>query len=138
MTNAVGIDLGTSTIKLTCGDMKYKIPSVIGTPNPGWTGMATDKSWLNNLIIDDDGNSTLVNVQVPGCSWGFINLEPFIVENNAQKLVKIGNADVRFMESGDIVEIGIDAVKNDPALLLCNRPECVWCNDSRDLLGVKK
>ncbi|MBY8999916.1 MAG: ParM/StbA family protein [Candidatus Heimdallarchaeota archaeon] len=55
MTNAVGIDLGTSTIKLTCGDLKYKIPSVIGTPNPGWTGMATDKSWLNNLIIDDDG-----------------------------------------------------------------------------------
>ncbi len=53
MTNAVGIDLGTSTIKLTCGDQKYRIPSVIGNPNPGWTGMTSDKSWLNNLIIED-------------------------------------------------------------------------------------
>ncbi len=53
MTNAVGIDLGTSTIKLTCQDKKYRIPSVIGTPNPGWQGMSQDKSWLNNLIIED-------------------------------------------------------------------------------------
>ncbi|MCG3256975.1 MAG: ParM/StbA family protein [Candidatus Heimdallarchaeota archaeon] len=53
MTNAVGIDLGTSTIKLTSGDNKYRIPSVIGTPNPGWQGMSSDKSWLNNLIIED-------------------------------------------------------------------------------------
>ena len=53
MTNAVGIDLGTSTIKLTCGDLKYRIPSVIGSPNPGWQGMSSDKSWLNNLIIED-------------------------------------------------------------------------------------
>ncbi|MCG3220967.1 MAG: hypothetical protein H7641_06265, partial [Candidatus Heimdallarchaeota archaeon] len=53
MTNAVGIDLGTSTIKLTCGDLQYRIPSVIGTPNPGWQGMSSDKSWLNNLIIED-------------------------------------------------------------------------------------
>jgi actin-like ATPase involved in cell morphogenesis len=54
MTNAVGIDLGTSTIKLTCGENKYRIPSVIGTPNPGWQGMSSDKSWLNNLIIEDN------------------------------------------------------------------------------------
>ena len=53
MTNAVGIDLGTSTIKLTSGDKSYRIPSVIGTPNPGWQGMSSDKSWLNNLIIED-------------------------------------------------------------------------------------
>jgi len=26
---------------------------VIGTPNPGWQGMSSDKSWLNNLIIED-------------------------------------------------------------------------------------
>ncbi|MCE7741324.1 MAG: ParM/StbA family protein [Candidatus Heimdallarchaeota archaeon] len=53
MTNAVGIDLGTSTIKLISENYQYRIPSLIGTPNPGWQGMSSDKSWLNNLIIED-------------------------------------------------------------------------------------
>ncbi len=53
ITRAVGVDLGTSTIKIVCGDQQYKIPSVIGSPNPGWAGLVQDKSLLNNLIIED-------------------------------------------------------------------------------------
>ncbi len=57
VTKPVGIDLGTSTIKLSAGESLARIPSIIGEPNPGWTGMVTDKSWINNLVIDlgDDG-----------------------------------------------------------------------------------
>jgi len=53
MTKAVGVDLGTSTIKISSDGHRYKIPSVIGTPNPGWSGMSSDKSWENNLVIED-------------------------------------------------------------------------------------
>jgi len=61
MTKAVGVDLGTSTIKLVCGDHSYRIPSVIGSPNLGWSGMVQDKSWLNNLIIEDaNGNDVYI------------------------------------------------------------------------------
>ncbi len=51
MTTHVGIDLGTSTIKISCGDTKILIPSIIGEPNPGWTGMSSDKTLENNLVL---------------------------------------------------------------------------------------
>ncbi len=59
MTRAVGVDLGTSTIKLISGEKMFKLPSVIGTPNPGWGGMSQDKTWQNNLIIEDVNKSEL-------------------------------------------------------------------------------
>lgn len=52
----VGIDLGTSTIKVSFGDRKFRIPSIIGEPNPGgFAGIMQDTSWESNLIaiIDD-------------------------------------------------------------------------------------
>ena len=51
MTLYVGCDLGTSTIKVTCGDTKFLIPSLIGEPNPGWTGGTLDQRLETNLII---------------------------------------------------------------------------------------
>ena len=58
---SVGVDLGTSSIKVSSGNRKYKIASVIGSPNPGWQGMSSDKSWLNNLIIvNPDGQETYI------------------------------------------------------------------------------
>ncbi len=47
----IGVDLGTSTIKVSFKNKKYKITSLIGEPNPGFRGIAADKSWENNLII---------------------------------------------------------------------------------------
>jgi len=51
MTLYVGCDLGTSTIKVTCGDTKYLIPSLIGEPNPGWSGGTLDQSLETNLVL---------------------------------------------------------------------------------------
>lgn len=48
----VGIDLGTSTIKISYKKQKIKIPSIIGEPNPGFRGISPDQSWENNLIIE--------------------------------------------------------------------------------------
>jgi actin-like ATPase involved in cell morphogenesis len=58
----VGIDLGTSTIKMSskAGGELIKIPSIIGDPNPGWTGMTLDKSLENNLVLEEDGKSYFV------------------------------------------------------------------------------
>jgi actin-like ATPase involved in cell morphogenesis len=51
MVTHVGIDLGTSTIKICCGERKILIPSLIGEPNPGWTGMTIDKTLEKNLVL---------------------------------------------------------------------------------------
>ncbi|NHJ48854.1 MAG: ParM/StbA family protein [Asgard group archaeon] len=58
----VGIDLGTSTIKMSSksGGTLIKIPSIIGDPNPGWTGMTLDKSLENNLVLEEGGKSFFV------------------------------------------------------------------------------
>ena len=54
MTLHVGIDLGTSTVKIHCGSQKYMIPSIIGEPNPGWSGMTMDKSLINNMVLIEE------------------------------------------------------------------------------------
>ncbi|NHJ33312.1 MAG: ParM/StbA family protein [Asgard group archaeon] len=62
-TMAIGIDLGTSITKLVGPEGKkvVKIPSLVGDPNPGWKGLGTDKSWINNLMLQtDDGKKYFV------------------------------------------------------------------------------
>ncbi len=57
----VGIDLGTSTIKTSFGSTRYRFPSVIGEPNPaGFVSVTRDKSWINNLVIEIDGEEWYV------------------------------------------------------------------------------
>ena len=93
--------------------------------------------WREIEVFDDDGNVEIVKVLNPGCSGGFDNLEPFIMEKNAQQIKKIGNATVRYMKASDIIEIGVEALKDNPALLLCERPDCLWCANARKILGGK-
>jgi len=53
---AIGIDLGTSLTKLVGdnGKKELQIPSIVGDPNPGWKGLGTDKTWINNLVLTSD------------------------------------------------------------------------------------
>ena len=50
---ALGIDLGTSTIKLSCANNLRKIPSIIGAPLEGWKGFSGDSSLEKNLVINE-------------------------------------------------------------------------------------
>jgi actin-like ATPase involved in cell morphogenesis len=42
------------------GKKLFKIPSIIGDPNPGWTGMTLDKSLENNLVLEENGQTFFV------------------------------------------------------------------------------
>ncbi|MHA1271500.1 MAG: hypothetical protein ACTSPY_17035 [Candidatus Helarchaeota archaeon] len=53
ITIAIGIDIG-GNIKFSGMDKQISIPNIIGVPNVGWTGISTDKSWINNLILVED------------------------------------------------------------------------------------
>jgi len=57
---AIGIDLGTSTIKISFGTRKLRFPSVIGEPRPGFRGLIEDKSLLSNLVIEHKGREWYV------------------------------------------------------------------------------
>lgn len=57
----VGIDLGTSTIKTSFMDKRFRLASIIGEPNPaGFKGVAYDTSWENNLVIEIGGEEWYV------------------------------------------------------------------------------
>ena len=59
----IGLDLGTSTIKVSSDRFgkELKIPSLIGEPNTGgFDGMSIDKTWVNNLVITQDGQQYYV------------------------------------------------------------------------------
>ena len=87
--------------------------------------------WKDVEVFDDEGNTGIVKVYDPGCSEGFDNIEPVLTEKNAQKIIKIGNTQVRYMKASDVINIGIEAVRKNPRLLLCNRPDCIFCNYTR-------
>ncbi|MHA1213034.1 MAG: hypothetical protein ACTSSH_11285, partial [Candidatus Heimdallarchaeota archaeon] len=55
---AIGIDLGTSTIKMSCAHHLKKVPSIVGNPLEGWRGFSGDSSLEKNLVIKD-GNRKL-------------------------------------------------------------------------------
>ncbi|NHJ49026.1 MAG: hypothetical protein FK733_14665 [Asgard group archaeon] len=55
---AIGIDLGTSTIKLSCASHLKKIPSILGFPLEGWKGFSGDSSLEKNLVIHDDNGKS--------------------------------------------------------------------------------
>lgn len=48
---SAGADLGTSTIKTVSEKQTFRIPSIIGEPNPGFKGSPADESWEKNLKI---------------------------------------------------------------------------------------
>ncbi|MEX2683341.1 MAG: hypothetical protein Q6373_017325 [Candidatus Sigynarchaeota archaeon] len=57
-----GMDLGTSSLKTSFenGTKKFKMISMIGDVSEGWTGMSTDKSLINNLVMEHDGKEYFV------------------------------------------------------------------------------
>ena len=57
-----GMDLGTSTVKVSTNNNEnlFKIASVIGDVNEGWTGMSVDTSWVNNLVLEQSGKEYFV------------------------------------------------------------------------------
>ncbi|MFX0140316.1 MAG: hypothetical protein ACFFDN_42140 [Candidatus Hodarchaeota archaeon] len=56
ITIPIGIDIG-GNIKISCGEEKFSIPSIIGNPNPGWIGISAKKDLKDNLILFEEGQS---------------------------------------------------------------------------------
>jgi aminoglycoside 3-N-acetyltransferase len=51
----------------------------------------------------------------------FNRIEPVLKAHNAIKAVKIGDADVRYVFSKDVIELGTAALKKNPRLLVVNK-----------------
>ncbi|TFF86448.1 MAG: hypothetical protein EU551_01490 [Promethearchaeota archaeon] len=55
----IGIDIG-GYIKFSRKDIKIAIPNVIGSRTSGWSGLSSDESWINNLVLIQDGSEFFI------------------------------------------------------------------------------
>ena len=101
-------------------------------------GLPFLEQWRDVVVAGADGVTRTVRTLHPGCSLGFDRIEPYLVEKGAQKTVTIGDARVRYMKASDVIAIGLDAVQERPALLLCDRPECGHCRYTERMLGIRR
>jgi len=63
----------------------------------------------------------------PGPHRDFIGLEPLLRQGKAMRVGKVGKAVARLMHAGATVEIVLDALRRDPAAVLCGNPNCDDC-----------
>ncbi|NVM52504.1 MAG: ParM/StbA family protein [Candidatus Helarchaeota archaeon] len=122
MATYVGMDLGTSTIKICCGSKKILIPSIIGEPNPGWTGMSLDKTLEHNLVLTEGNNEWYVGelarlqseVRLALASEGQMKSaeDTFIAVKAALSLLMEGPEQEFVVATGVPVATGVEVMKN--------------------------
>ena len=78
-----------------------------------------------------EGETTRSWAFFPGPHRDFIGLDPLLRASGRMKMGKIGKAVVRLIKSQDLIQIALEAGKQDPAFVLCDNPNCPDCIDQR-------
>ncbi len=87
-------------------------------------------------ILRPDGKVVYKWVRRPGCSQGFDVIDEILCDKDQISEVKIGKCKARLMSARDVVDASIELLRSDPAALLCNRPDCGVCAESRAMISA--
>ena len=63
----------------------------------------------------------------PGPHRDFIGLDPLFRMTDVMTIGKVGNAVARLIDAHKMIEVGMHAMKDDPAAVLCENPNCADC-----------
>ncbi|MBQ6472778.1 MAG: AAC(3) family N-acetyltransferase, partial [Victivallales bacterium] len=63
----------------------------------------------------------------PGPHRDFIGLDKAFRESGAERLMRIGNAQVRLIKSAEMFRVGLELGKKDPGFALCDNSACEDC-----------
>lgn len=74
----------------------------------------------------------------PGPHRDFIGLDRLFREEGVMKAGKIGRAVCRLMDAAGTVRVAVDALKRDPAAVLCDNPACADCVRQRGVIRRKE
>lgn len=96
---------------------------------------AVDGAYLNPITrryIDSEGQEqTKVLEKFPGPHRDFIGLDPLFEGAQAMNVGKIGTAVCRLMSAKQTLMLAIEALRRDPAAVLCDNPHCRDCVQQR-------
>lgn len=85
-------------------------------------------------ILQPDGSVVRKWIRRPGCSQGFNVVDELLYERDQIKETMIGGCKARLMDARDLVDASLELLGNDPASLLCTRPDCGVCAESRAMI----
>ncbi|MHB9035986.1 MAG: AAC(3) family N-acetyltransferase [Armatimonadota bacterium] len=94
---------------------------------------------IKESYIDVDGSEkTLTIPLMAGPHRDFIWLDKLFRETGVMKVGKIGNAVCRLLEAGPMLDLAIDALRKDPAAVLCDNPACEDCVTQRGAIKADR
>lgn len=85
-----------------------------------------------------DGRVMEIQVRRPGCSQGFGAIEDILQQRHAVSQTMIGECCSRLMSARAVVDAAIELIANDAEGLLCSRPECEVCAESRAMIAAMR
>ena len=86
-----------------------------------------------------DGQVKDITLQkFPGPHRDFIGLDRLFREAGVMRTGKIGKAVCRLMDAAGTVRVAVDALKRDPAAVLCENPACADCVRQRGAIRRKE
>jgi aminoglycoside 3-N-acetyltransferase len=86
--------------------------------------------------LDKAGDKRWVPLpELPGDSYGFVNVEPFLVARGLIACGRIGRAPIRLMPGQALIAAVVAFLQQEPAGLLCHRPACGFCQWARQQLA---
>lgn len=78
--------------------------------------------------LDEKGKPQTITMKLyPGPHRDFIGLHPLFREKGVETVGKVGNAVARLIDARKMRDVVLAAFKKDPALVLCDNPECGDC-----------
>jgi hypothetical protein len=88
-------------------------------------------------MLDDCGQKLWVPLkEVPGDSYGFGQIEPYLEERELIRHGRIGRARVRLMPGQALIDAVVAFLSKEPDGLLCHRPGCEFCNWARQFVSA--
>ncbi len=94
---------------------------------------------IEGVYIDDDGNEVTISVAaMAGPHRDFIGLDKLLHERGAMVTGLVGNAVCRLMPGNKMLEVVLDALRHDPAAVLCGNPACADCVTQRGMIKAAR
>ena len=86
-------------------------------------------------IIEDGTHRIMKPLETPGDSVAFIKVQQEMEKKKLLRKGKIGMADSILAKGSNIIDTALNMLEKNPAILLCDNPNCPVCPISRKLIG---
>jgi aminoglycoside 3-N-acetyltransferase len=99
-------------------------------------GMSYLKEVERGYVADSGEVATIPVAAMAGPHRNFLGLDPLFRERGIMRMGKIGRAVCRLIDGKTMLETALEALRRDPAVMLCDNPACADCVRQREAVGA--